>query len=319
MTALPADFPDWMPPMLVKELRQGMRAKLFLAPFVLIHAFAIGAVAVEFSAFGQSEFSGTHSAVSVVAQMAFGSLWFVASTVLLLVIPARGIIALQGEAGVNAELLFTARLTTWRIVVGKWLVLCAQAWLVLISLLPYLIVRYFMGGMNIGANMLAVAYLVAANATVTALCIGASGYANNLQRVILVFTGLGAITFTAVLPAASSLYALGSWGGSGLALWLPLLMGTYCFATFALYVLLGLQLGRGRLARSSPYPYEVSPSRQAVVLIIATPFILGMTAAMTVGLGAPVVVALLIVAAARMNPARRAPASSTALYPVARA
>lgn len=35
-----SDFPEWLDPMVVKELRQGLRARWFVAPFLLLQALA---------------------------------------------------------------------------------------------------------------------------------------------------------------------------------------------------------------------------------------------------------------------------------------
>ncbi len=242
--------------------------------------------------------------VPTVVQLMFSSVWFVACAVILVIIPARGLAALRCEAGTNTELLLAARLSTWRIVGGKWLVLCAQGWLVLVSLLPYFIVRYFMGGMDIMANLVAIIYLIAGNATVTAICIGASGYPGNLARITVAVVALGATAVTAGGAAAGSLAAMQSGGITGLASWLFVVFVLATLTFFAVYCLLGLQLGRARLW-SGRHAYAGEPSKEALALIIATPFILAAVSVATMAIGAPVVAIILIVAASRMNPERR--------------
>ena len=134
---IPDDFGDRLGPVVVKELRQGLRARRFVGPFLLIHLVAVFAVMTEAAtgAVGAS-IVGTGLLVSILGLM------------LCVAMPLSGFGALQPELhpGRNIELLLLANLSRWQIVIGKWLVMTSLAGLILVSLLPYLLIRHYIGG-----------------------------------------------------------------------------------------------------------------------------------------------------------------------------
>jgi ABC-type transport system involved in multi-copper enzyme maturation permease subunit len=133
-----ADFPDRLSPMLVKELRQGMRARGFIVLFLAFQgvlAFMLLTVSIN---------SSDNSAGATASGMIF-ALFGIAS---LMVQPMRGVNALSGEiTGNTIEMMALTRLTASRIVFGKWFAIVSQTALILITIIPYLILRYFLGGM----------------------------------------------------------------------------------------------------------------------------------------------------------------------------
>lgn len=268
------EFPDWLAPMLVKELRQGMRARMFVIPFAAIHVIALAAIAVEYavatrlSAAAASGFTW----YEVVGRQ--GVLWTLAYLLLIFVVPLRGFSSLYEEtAGRNVELLVTTRISRWRVVIGKWLVICSQAWLIMVSLLPYFLVRYFMGGFDVAQNFITLVMLLAANSATTAIVIGASGYQNLAPRLSITIGGLVILSIIAPILAGTAISALGALGGGAMQLWFPWITAICALVIFATYTIYGLQLGRARL-RFSLRPYELPSSRLVVTLIFVTPFVL---------------------------------------------
>ena len=74
----------------------------------------------------------------------------------LLIIPISALNAIGSEIrGNTLELIFLTRLTALRIVVGKWFALFAQSLLLVCAVLPYLVLRYFMGGVNLTSRVAA--------------------------------------------------------------------------------------------------------------------------------------------------------------------
>ena len=72
----------------------------------------------------------------------------------LVVLPLNGLGAINGEIKANTlELIFLTRLTAFRIVVGKWLAIFVQCLLFICAVLPYLVLRYFIGGINLAAEL----------------------------------------------------------------------------------------------------------------------------------------------------------------------
>lgn len=303
------DFPDWVDPMVVKELRQGMRARLFLVPFAGIHVLAVVAVLVEnLSTAALADGDGGPASGFVQT----GLLWTLASFVLLAVLPLRGWSALEEEMhGSNVELVVTTRLSRWRIVLGKWLVICAQSWLVLVSLLPYFLVRYFNGGLDVWQNVFGLGTLAALNATAGALVVGASSFEGLIARTLIGVGGVLACYFMNGTLAIVVLFAIaGTEGGIGLlfAAGAGVLMLSQCL----LYTVYGLQLGRCRvMARARPWESELG--KGIVVLIFVSPFILGILSGFTFMLGgivASLVTAVLILRSTRRRPPPPAPGTS---------
>ena len=65
-------------------------------------------------------------------------------------LPLRAAGALHDELrGNTIDTLILTRLTGWRITLGKWVAVVAQQLLATVTVLPYLIVRYFAGGIDV--------------------------------------------------------------------------------------------------------------------------------------------------------------------------
>ncbi|MDG2126128.1 MAG: hypothetical protein P8J87_20675, partial [Verrucomicrobiales bacterium] len=83
------EFPDWLAPMLVKELRQGMRARMFVVPFATIHIVALVGTAIEFTI--ATRLSATAASTSLFVDLVGrqGILWTLAYLLLIFLIPLR--------------------------------------------------------------------------------------------------------------------------------------------------------------------------------------------------------------------------------------
>ena len=89
--------------------------------------------------------------------------------------PLRGIGALYGEIrGNTIELMVLTRLTAWRIVLGKWISIFAQTALLFVAVFPYLILRYFLGGMDLFAELTMLTSIFLLSGVFTALTVGLS-------------------------------------------------------------------------------------------------------------------------------------------------
>lgn len=183
------DFPTWLPAMLVKELRQGLHARGFVGAFVgfqLIMAL-IGVFAVA---------GGVGSDAFNILQTGY---WVMMAAQLLVVTPMRGLMGLQSEIEARSiDLLLLTRLTAWRIVFGKWISLLAQAALLTIALLPYGVVRYFFGSVNLGNELAILLQLFLASAVVTAGALWTSA----LPKIARVVFGIGLVFVWQALPVS---------------------------------------------------------------------------------------------------------------------
>jgi hypothetical protein len=130
------DFSERLSPMLVKELRQGMRSPVFVWGLIVMNFFL--AVVVWLTMLDPGD-ENLHQA------------FFGAYCVLVCgLLPLRAAGALHDELrGNTIDTLVLTRLNGWRITLGKWVAVVAQQWLAAITVLPYLIVRYFAGGLNV--------------------------------------------------------------------------------------------------------------------------------------------------------------------------
>lgn len=101
--------------------------------------------------------------------------WAAIAAALVFVIPLRGLTAVSGErAGNNLDLVRLTRLSATRIVLGKWLAIIGQGLLVAAALAPYLVLRYFFGGVNIVVDLEIFAWLAAGAMAVAAAALALS-------------------------------------------------------------------------------------------------------------------------------------------------
>ena len=147
---LPSDFPAWLGPILVKELRQGLRTKTFVVCFIALQA------ALLFRLF-----------LGIIFPDADGTeflqilLWMGIAIVLCVLAPFRNFFVVSGEARARTlDLLLLTRQGPLRIVFGKWIALVAQVGLAIISILPYILAQYFVGGVNVISELVFLSHIV---------------------------------------------------------------------------------------------------------------------------------------------------------------
>lgn len=189
------DFPGWLPAMLVKELRQGLRTRGFVGTFV---AFQVIMTMMTIFAIAGGTGSGTFS-------MLQGTYWAVLGAQLLLVTPARALAGLQAEIESRAvDLLLLTRLTAWRIVLGKWISLLAQAALLVVAMLPYGVARYFFGSVNLvnELEMIGGAFLASGVLTAAAL------WASALPKITRVVLAIGLVFLWQGIPMFSIMFMM---------------------------------------------------------------------------------------------------------------
>jgi len=180
------DFGDRLPPMLVKELRQGLRARTFVTVFL---ALQILLAIVLLSATGSTS---PQQAGRVISSVIF----FFFSLAVLIVQPLRGVGALHSEIKDNTlEMMVLTRLSAWRIVLGKWSAIVGQSALLLAAIAPYLILRYWFGDMNLLGELMLLLLIFVASATATAITVGFSAIPSVIIRGLLPLFGAIVLTF----------------------------------------------------------------------------------------------------------------------------
>ena len=180
------DFPEWLSPILVKELRQCMRSRRFVISFLLLHAaLIVVAVIALLVATGQGDTS-----------IASGFFWTIIGALLLVVMPISGLGSVANERKANSlELIFLTRVTPRRILVGKWLAIVAQTVLLVCLALPYLVLRYFLGGIDVTRDLTTLALLMLGSALLSGVAVGLSPQLSRITRALLI---IGAVFFLQV-------------------------------------------------------------------------------------------------------------------------
>lgn len=193
LPAAQSDFPTWLPAMLVKELRQGLRTKGFVGAFII---FQLIMVLLMLSTVLGSAFANSGARAAMAATIN-GFFWTLLGVQLLFVTPGRALGSLQVELESRSlDLLMLTRLTAWRIVLGKWGSLMAQAFLLFLAMLPYGIVRYFVGSVDLVQDAYLSAALLGGCGVMTAVGLAGSGMpkAARILMPILIVVGLQVVT-----------------------------------------------------------------------------------------------------------------------------
>lgn len=165
------DFSDSFTPMLVKEMRQGLRTRFFTLALMLFHLVLItlmlGMVWTE-------NLEDAHEIFRAVVGLT-----------LLVFLPLRGFDALLRESKSGTlDMLRLAGVSSFRLVYGKWAALFSQTLLFVCSILPYMIARYQLGGVEIVPECLALTLVVIGSAIITAAYVAYSSMSSIWTRLI---------------------------------------------------------------------------------------------------------------------------------------
>jgi len=197
-----SDFPDRLSPILVKELRQGLRAKTFIAVFLSLQAV------LALILFAASAGTTSGSVGTIISSVIF--IFF--SIAVLIVQPLRGIGAVSSEIkGNTIDMMVLSRLSATRIVFGKWFALVSQSALLLATVIPYLIYRYVLGEMNLVGEIVLLVLIFLTSMAATAVTVGLSGSSSIILRTLLPIVAVPVFGF-----AALRIMFARSFGGPGM-------------------------------------------------------------------------------------------------------
>lgn len=274
------ELPDRLHPMTVKELQQGMRRASFIYPFLGIHVLAIAAMAMEFSqgSVARNEYAGILNLWMLIQS---GPFWNVVAFVCGVAMPLGGLILMGQELDEgNHELLLLTRLDRWAVVKGKFLILWAVCALSFISLLPYVVVRYFIGGVELLQELMCSLSVLACAAVFCAGAIGASSFQHIGARIGMVVLFFGSFFLSAFVPLVFCAMVTHKMNAAVFQIFFNIngLSAAFC------YIVLGLTVARSRL-RLVVHAYEVKPSWLVIGLLFFTPFVVSMCTAMTAAFG----------------------------------
>jgi hypothetical protein len=197
------DFPSWISPMLVKELRQGVQSGAFAWTFVLLQVAMF--VLMTFWLLERS----TNDSIQLNTNRLFhGWFWVVFGLAAVLVLPLRAAGSMAAErVGNTLDLLRLTRLSSMQIVTGKWLAIMAQVLLLSTAVLPYVVLQYFFGGLDIVSDLFAFVSVLLAASVVTAASVSTAGQPAWSRGVFVV---LAMIFFGNVTAGAVSFFGLGA-------------------------------------------------------------------------------------------------------------
>ena len=275
MEGAPIDeLPDRFGAMLVKELRQNMRRGSFVYPFLGIQVMAVCALLAEFQDGSAASFEKYSGVLNLAMLGDSGPFWWGVMLVCAGIMPLGGLVLMgqELEEG-NHELLLLTKLNRWKVVRGKFLTLWGLCVLTFVSLLPYVIVRYNVGAIEVLDELALSLSVLALSAMMCAGAIGASSFKGLLARTVVMLLFTGSMLVGGGIPLAAA---------AGVSNKCGVFYHLNAFAATACYVLLGLSLARSRL-RLVVHAYEVKPSFMVVGLLIFAPFVIGMTTAVTAG------------------------------------
>lgn len=266
--------------MQVKELRQSLRRSSFVYPFVCIHLFAIVAIFYEFKF--EISSGGSRAAIFSWDPDHIGPFWWVTMIICGILMPLAGLFLMPQEIDEgNHEILLLTRLNRWQMVFGKFLTLWLLSLLTLTSLLPYIIIRYFIGGIEWLNELANTGTVLSVAAIMTSISIAASGFSNLAAKLgifcLMVFSAItaGPISMIGAMILTQMTRSSSRWDTTSIVF--------YHFSSLVVvisYVILGLLVARSRL-RLATINYEIKPSSLLIIIIGLAPFIVGMVAACT--------------------------------------
>jgi hypothetical protein len=167
---------DWLSPILIKELRQGMRARVFIVSFLLLQVFLVVLVLGNVAAKGDTS--------TLDFQNHF--FWVIIGFALLVMMPMRGLVAVSLEIkNRTMETIMLTRITAWRVVFGKWSALFAQSLLLVSAVLPYIVLRYFIGGDDVVSDFEWILFMLWFSGILIAAGIAVSALGNPVVRIVI--------------------------------------------------------------------------------------------------------------------------------------
>lgn len=249
------DFGDWISPILVKELRQGLKTRLFVSSFIVVQAAMVLLLGMRLLAQGKD---GADTAGPVIE----GLLWSALGLLILLVMPMRGLTAVSEEVKANTlDLVALTKMGSFRIVLGKWLALMAQTLLLTVAVLPYAVLRYFFGQVDIIGDLQSLFFMLMTSCVSTALCVALSTAAPAFR--LLVVMGLLFTSTSFMGGMVATRFMMGSMGvTAGFAG--MFLIAFFIAAAYTLFLLLETA------ARIAP-PAECHPWARRLLPLMAFP------------------------------------------------
>ncbi len=220
------DFPDWLSPALVKDLRRGLKLKGFSFTFlalIIALTFLLAATIL----------SGSGSATVM------GFVWIPVALALLVVQPTRGLSAIPEERSLQTlPLIQLTRLNAFRILFGKWSALAFQTALLTIALVPYMVLGHFLGGFEFTQNVLILLLLTGFSLILTAVTVALSVIKIAIVRTLMGLAVVGPFLLTLLSGGISSIFRGGGFGMFDASALAGVLLVTIILGTFMVFYLI---------------------------------------------------------------------------------
>lgn len=284
--------------MTTKELRQSMRRGSFVIPFLLIQLLAVVATTIEFNSGDAVMLKSNIGMLNTALLWSSGPFWAVVGMVCLLVMPMGGIIlmAQELEEG-NHELLLLTKMNRWKVVLGKFFTLWGLCALTFVSLLPFVVVRYLLGGVEWWYEIVCSLTVLGGSALICAGVVGASAFPTLATRILILGLYLGSMFAGCGIPLLGSALVT---KGCGWHYHLTAFCAVFCYSA------IGLALARSRM-RLVVLAYEVKPSGMMIALLVCTPFALLLPTLTSVGWAGFVGLLIMGFVAIRLDMSPKAP------------
>jgi hypothetical protein len=198
-----SDFSDRLSPMVVKELRQGLRTRMFALLMLILHGLLI-----------------LVTLISGVNDRGVDTSWMLQGLSILclcIIMPLRGFSAVAGEMQRNTlDMLVLTRLSAVRIVFGKWISIVLQSLLVALSLMPYVVASYVYGGTDLVHEllMLGLKWLIGIVIAAAIVCLSTQRHFGLRAAVVglaLLFPAMGSLAFGMAMMFGGSGTMSSSW------------------------------------------------------------------------------------------------------------
>lgn len=278
--------------MTAKELRQSLRRGSFVLPFLGIQFLALVAMIVEFKTGHTAAGSDYTGILNPWLLTNSGPFWMVVGAICMILMPLCGLVLMGQELDEgNHELLLLTKLSRWKIVFGKFTMLWGLSVITFISLTPYVVVRYMVGGIEWWHEAACAGTVLGGAAMIGAGAIGASSFRGLGARVGMLGLFLGSMIAGCGPPLAASAIRT---GGCGILYHLTAVAALVC------YTVCGLSLARSRL-RLSVMAYELKPGGIMVGMLVIAPFVIGIITAFTIGFSGFIGLAIMAVVFARLD------------------
>ena len=202
------DFPSWISPMLVKELRQGVQSGAFAWTFILLQAGMF--VLMTFWVVERSTAAG----LSLQTNRGFHAwFWAIFGLAAIFVLPFRASGSMAAErTGNTLDLLRLTHLSSTQIVFGKWLAIMAQVALLATAVLPYLVLQYFFGGLDLISDLFTFVAVLLGASVMTAASVSTAGQPAWSRGLLALFTLIFFVNVMGASPGSSL-------GVTSLSLW----------------------------------------------------------------------------------------------------